>query len=337
MAKTYLITGGAGFIGSNFVHYFLDTHPDDKIVNLDILSYAGNLKNLVEVENNPRYTFAKGDICDSGFVEELFSKYQFDGVYHFAAESHVDNSIKNPEIFLKTNVLGTFTLIHTSYKHWMEKPFQIKKGSEHKRFLHVSTDEVYGTLGETGLFEETTPYAPNSPYSASKASSDFVIRSYHHTYGMNTVTTNCSNNYGPRQHSEKLIPTVIRKALSGESIPVYGDGKNVRDWLYVMDHCSGIDLAFQKGKSGETYNIGGRNERNNNQIVDRICTILDSKKPKTDGNSYKSQIKFVEDRPGHDKRYAIDATKLENELSWRAKENFDTGIEKTIDWYLKNN
>jgi dTDP-glucose 4,6-dehydratase len=332
--KNILVTGGAGFIGANFVPYFIEKNSDYHLVNLDALTYAGNLENVSEVENHERYTFVKGDIVDAEFIRNLFDKYQFHDVIHFAAESHVDNSISGPEAFIKTNVLGTFNLLDTARKLWMSAPNQYKPGFENARFHHVSTDEVYGTLGETGLFEETTPYAPNSPYSASKAGSDMIVRSYFHTYGMNVVTTNCSNNYGPKQHNEKLIPTIIRKAITGENIPIYGDGKNVRDWLYVLDHCKGIELAFKTGKSGETYNIGGRNERNNLQIVDRVCAILDELKPKASG-SYKDQITFVKDRPGHDLRYAIDATKIENELGWKADENFDTGIVKTIEWYLK--
>jgi len=332
--KYILVTGGAGFIGANFVPYFIENNSDYHLVNLDLLTYAGNLENVSEVENHARYTFVQGDICDRNFVEELFQKYQFHDVIHFAAESHVDNSISGPEAFIKTNVLGTFNLLDTARKLWMSAPNQCNIGFENSRFHHVSTDEVYGTLGETGLFEETTPYAPNSPYSASKAGSDMIVRSYFHTYGMNVVTTNCSNNYGPKQHNEKLIPTIIRKAVTGENIPIYGDGKNVRDWLYVLDHCKGIELAFKKGKAGETYNIGGRNERNNLYIVDKVCSILDEMKPKASG-SYKEQITFVKDRPGHDLRYAIDATKIETELGWKADENFETGIVKTIEWYLK--
>jgi len=332
--KTILITGGAGFIGSNFVPYFIDNNPEYHIVNLDLLTYAGNLENVSEVANHPRYTFIQGDICDRNFIEELFQKYQFHDVIHFAAESHVDNSISGPEAFIKTNVLGTFNLLDTARKLWMSAPNKYNAAFQNSRFHHVSTDEVYGTLGETGLFEETTPYAPNSPYSASKAGSDMIVRSYFHTYGMNVVTTNCSNNYGPKQHDEKLIPTIIRKAISGENIPIYGDGKNVRDWLYVLDHCKGIELAFQNGKAGETYNIGGRNERNNLYIVDKVCSILDEMKPKALG-SYKEQITFVKDRPGHDLRYAIDATKIETELGWKADENFETGIVKTVEWYIK--
>ena len=332
--KYILVTGGAGFIGANFVPYFIENNSDYHLVNLDLLTYAGNLENVSEVENHARYTFVQADICDRNFVEELFQKYQFHDVIHFAAESHVDNSISGPEAFIKTNVLGTFNLLDTARKLWMSAPNQYNIRFENSRFHHVSTDEVYGTLGETGLFEETTPYAPNSPYSASKAGSDMIVRSYFHTYGMNVVTTNCSNNYGPKQHNEKLIPTIIRKAVTGENIPIYGDGKNVRDWLYVLDHCKGIELAFKKGKAGETYNIGGRNERNNLYIVDKVCSILDEMKPKASG-SYKEQITFVKDRPGHDLRYAIDATKIETELGWKADENFETGIVKTIEWYLK--
>ncbi|MCA6378161.1 MAG: dTDP-glucose 4,6-dehydratase [Cytophagales bacterium] len=332
--KTLLVTGGAGFIGSNFIVHILENNPDCKIVNLDALTYAGDLSNLQEVERHSRYVFEKGDICDRQLLENLFAKYQFNGVVHFAAESHVDNSIEGPEAFIRTNVFGTFTLLDVARNAWMEAPFKFKSGLENNRFLHVSTDEVYGSLGEVGLFSESTAYAPNSPYSASKASSDFMVRSYFHTYGLNVVTTNCSNNYGPKQHKEKLIPTIIRKALAEQPIPIYGDGKNVRDWLYVLDHCKGISLAFEKGKSGETYNIGGRNERNNNQIVDRICSLLDKTRPRKNGASYKELIAFVKDRAGHDKRYAIDATKIETELGWKAEEVFDTGIEKTINWYL---
>ncbi len=331
--KNILVTGGAGFIGANFVPYFIANNPDYHLINLDALTYAGNLENVAEVENHERYTFVKGDIVDGEFIKKLFDKYQFHDVIHFAAESHVDNSISGPEAFIKTNVLGTFNLLDTARKLWMSAPNQYNPDFVNARFHHVSTDEVYGTLGETGLFEETTPYAPNSPYSASKAGSDMIVRSYFHTYGMNVVTTNCSNNYGPKQHNEKLIPTIIRKAISGENIPIYGDGKNVRDWLYVLDHCKGIELAFKTGKSGETYNIGGRNERNNLYIVETVCTILNNLKPKATGK-YQDQITFVTDRPGHDLRYAIDATKIETELGWKADENFETGIKKTIEWYI---
>jgi dTDP-glucose 4,6-dehydratase len=331
--QTILITGGAGFIGSNFISYFIENNKEIHVVNLDLLTYAGDLENLKELDNHPRYTFFEGDICNRDLVENLFKEYNFSGVIHFAAESHVDNSIKNPDAFVKTNVFGTFTLIDVAKNYWMNSPNKYKKDFEKARFHHISTDEVYGTLGPEGLFTETTPYAPNSPYSASKASSDFLVRSYFHTYGMNLVTTNCSNNYGPKQHDEKLIPTIIRKAISGENIPIYGDGKNIRDWLYVLDHCTGIELVYKNGKSGETYNIGGKNERNNLYIANKICEILDEIHPKK--NSYKKQISFVKDRPGHDFRYAIDASKLENELDWKAAENFESGILKTIQWYLK--
>ncbi len=333
--KTILVTGGAGFIGSSFVPYFLEKYPNYNIVNLDFLTYAGNLENLKECIGHPRYKFIKGDICNRDLVEFIFSEYDIKGVVHFAAESHVDNSIKNPGVFVQTNVIGTYTLIDVAKNYWMQKPFIYKKAYRECMFHHISTDEVYGTLSDDSdyLFKETTQYAPNSPYSASKASSDMIVRSYHETYGLNTVITNCSNNYGPKQHDEKLIPTIIRKALAGESIPIYGDGKNIRDWLYVLDHCKGIDLVYHKGKKGKVYNIGGRNERTNLQIVNTICEILDKRIPKK--TKYKELITFVEDRAGHDRRYAIDATKLENELNWKADENFDTGIVKTIEWYLK--
>ncbi len=331
--KSILVTGCAGFIGSNFVPYFLEKYPEYFIINLDLLTYAGDLANLSDVKVDANYKFIKGDICNRELVEFIFDEYNVRGVIHFAAESHVDNSIKNPGVFIETNVNGSFTLLDVAYKKWMEKPFTFKEGYEGCRFHHISTDEVYGTLNETDLFTEETPYAPNSPYSASKASSDMIVRSYQETYGMNTVITNCSNNYGPKQHDEKLIPTIIRKALAGEDIPIYGDGKNIRDWLYVLDHCKGIDLVYHAGKEGNVYNIGGRNERSNLQIVDTICSILDEKVPKPD--SYKELITFVEDRAGHDRRYAIDATKLETELGWKADENFDSGIIRTINWYLK--
>jgi dTDP-glucose 4,6-dehydratase len=328
-----LITGGAGFIGSNFIPYFLKEHQDILIVNLDKLTYAGELSNLEAIKDHPNYTFVEGDICNRDLVKKLFKEYNFQGVIHFAAESHVDNSIEGPEAFIRTNVLGTFTLLDVARQFWMNAPFQCKEAHLNSRFHHISTDEVYGSLGETGLFTEKTAYAPNSPYSASKASSDFVVRSYFHTYGMNVVTTNCSNNYGSKQHDEKLIPTIIRRAISNESIPIYGDGKNVRDWLYVLDHCKGIDLVYQKGKKGEMYNIGGKNEKTNLYIANTICEILDEVLPQE--VSYKESITFVSDRPGHDFRYAIDASKIQNELGWEADENFETGIRKTIDWYLK--
>ena len=331
--KRILVTGGAGFIGSNFIEHLLNDNTI-LVYNLDKLTYAGNLDNLKSIENHERYHFIQGDICDRTLVESLFVKHKITDVIHFAAESHVDNSIKNPGAFIETNIVGSFNLLDVAYKTWMDAPNKVKSAYGNSRFLHVSTDEVYGTLGEEGLFSETTPYAPNSPYSASKASSDFIVRSYFHTYGMNVVTTNCSNNYGPNQHDEKLIPTIIRKCLSEENIPIYGDGLNIRDWLYVLDHCKGIELAFNTGVSGETYNIGGRNERTNMYIVDTICAILDEQSPRKNGASYKELKSFVEDRAGHDFRYAIDASKIEDELGWKADENFETGILKTITWYI---
>ncbi len=335
MHKTILVTGGAGFIGSNFVPYFCEKYPEYKIINLDKLTYAGNLDNLKECENMDNYQFIQGDICDADLVEKIFSENDVRGVIHFAAESHVDNSISGPRAFINTNIMGTFNLLDAARRHWMDGPNKVKDGYADARFHHISTDEVYGTLGNEGLFQETTPYAPNSPYSASKASSDFLVRAYHHTYGMNVTTSNCSNNYGPKQHNEKLIPHIISKALNLQPLPIYGTGENIRDWLYVLDHCRAIDLIFHTGVAGQTYNVGGRNERNNITIVKTICEILDERKPRADGKKYADLITFVADRAGHDFRYAIDATKLENELGWRAKENFDTGILKTVDWYLK--
>ena len=280
------------------------------------------------------YTFVQGDICDEALIEKLFVEHDIRGVIHFAAESHVDNSIKGPRAFINTNIVGTFNLLEAARKHWMDAPNKYKADYEGCRFHHISTDEVYGTLGDDGMFEETTPYAPNSPYSASKASSDFLVRAYHHTFGMNVTTSNCSNNYGPKQHHEKLIPHIIGKALAEQPLPIYGQGLNIRDWLYVLDHCKAIDLIYHNGRAGETYNVGGRNERNNITIVKTICAILDEKKPRANGQKYEELITFVQDRAGHDFRYAIDATKLENELGWKAEETFDTGIIKTVEWYL---
>ncbi|WP_086047767.1 dTDP-glucose 4,6-dehydratase [Hugenholtzia roseola] len=333
--KHILITGGAGFIGSNFLPYFLNRYPDYRLLNLDLLTYAGNLDNLKEIENEQRYEFIKGDICNRGLLSYLFTKYDIRGVIHFAAESHVDNSISGPEAFVRTNVEGTFSLLETARKHWFEAPFQAKAGYQDCRFLHVSTDEVYGSLGDTGFFTENTPYAPNSPYSASKAASDMLVRSYYHTFGLNVVTTNCSNNFGFKQHQEKLIPTIIRKALNAEPIPIYGDGKNVRDWLFVLDHCTAIDAVFHKGRTGETYNVGTRNERNNLELCYKICEILDQHLPKPD-TKYAQLIAFVKDRPGHDKRYAIDPTKLETELGWKAATNFEHDLTQTVIWYIKH-
>lgn len=332
--KAILVTGGAGFIGANFVNYYVRNNPGHHVFNLDKLTYAGNLENI-DLAKNDDYTFIEGDICDRSLMATLFKKHQFEKVFHFAAESHVDNSISNPSEFIGTNITGTFNLVQNAYKLWMNAPFELKDEFKNARFLHVSTDEVYGTLGKEGLFTEETPYAPNSPYSASKASSDFIVRSYFHTYGMPVVTTNCSNNYGPLQHDEKLIPTIIRKAINEEKIPIYGDGKNIRDWLYVLDHCKGIELAMENGKLGETYNIGGKNERENLYIAQKICTILDKIHPRTENKPHSELIGFVEDRHGHDFRYAIDASKIEHELGWNAKENFESGIEKTVRWYLE--
>lgn len=336
MSDSILITGGAGFIGSNFVPYFCQKYPGYNVLNLDKLTYAGDLGNLKECEGMTNYRFIQGDICDRPLLEDIFKRNDVRGVIHFAAESHVDNSIKAPEAFVKSNIDGTFTLLDVAFRHWMQGPHDVKPGYMRCRFHHISTDEVFGTLGSTGLFKETMPYAPNSPYSASKASSDFLVRAYHHTFGMNVTTSNCSNNYGPKQHREKLIPLVISNALQEKPLPIYGQGLNVRDWLYVLDHCKAIDLVFHTGKTGETYNVGGRNERNNIAIVRRICAILDQKKPRKDGKKYEELIIFVKDRAGHDLRYAIDATKIETELGWRAEETFDTGIVKTVDWYLKH-
>ena len=334
MHKTILITGGAGFIGSNFVPYFCEKYPEYKIINLDKLTYAGNLENLRSCENMPNYSFVQGDICDADLVEKLFRENDVRGVIHFAAESHVDNSITGPRAFINTNIIGTFNLLDAARRHWMDAPGRVKPGYADARFHHISTDEVYGALGATGEFREDTPYAPNSPYSASKASSDFLVRAYHHTYGMNTTTSNCSNNYGPKQHNEKLIPHIISCALAGKTLPIYGRGENVRDWLYVMDHCRAIDLIFHRGRAGETYNVGGHNERDNITIVKTICSILDELRPRADGKKYESQIEFVADRAGHDFRYAIDAGKLTKKLGWCAIEAFDTGILKTVKWYL---
>ena len=333
MKNKILITGGAGFIGSNYVELVI-SNSEDEVFILDNLTYAGNLKNLKAVSQLPNYNFIKGDICDKTLINNLFTENRFSKVIHFAAESHVDNSITGPSAFIQTNIIGTFNLVHSAYCLWMNGPNQLKKDFKDARFLHVSTDEVYGTLGVTGLFTETTAYAPNSPYSASKASSDFIVRSYFHTYGMPVVTTNCSNNYGAHQHKEKLIPTIIRKALSGEVIPIYGNGKNIRDWIYVTDHCKGIKLVLDNGRLGETYNIGGRNERENLYIAHTICDLLDNLVPNE--TPYRDQMQFVQDRAGHDFRYAIDADKIESELGWKAEENFESGILKTIEWYLNN-
>lgn len=332
-----LVTGGAGFIGSNFVRYALKDdagNQTSKLINLDKLTYAGNLENLRDIGADSRYIFVEGDIADGSLIERLLTEHEIDAVVNFAAESHVDRSIDSPEPFFETNVIGTLRTINEVLKYWRGLEGSKK---DQFRFLHVSTDEVYGTLSDTDpAFVETTPFAPNSPYSASKASSDHIVRAYHHTYGMPVVTTNCSNNYGPYQFPEKLIPLMILNALEGKNLPIYGDGMNVRDWLYVEDHCSGIWDSLTKGRLGETYNIGGKNEKPNISIVDTICELLDEKRPRKDGKSYKTQKIFVKDRPGHDRRYAIDCAKIESELGWSPQETFETGIAKTVQWYLDN-
>ncbi len=336
MSEAILVTGGAGFIGSNFVSMFCRKYSDKYLViNLDKLTYAGSMANLEDSMDLKNHVFVKGDICDRKLTEELFGRYDIRGVIHFAAESHVDNSIKNPGIFYQTNVMGTVNLLETARQHWMEGPGRIKTGYEHARFHHISTDEVYGSLGATGYFTEETPYAPNSPYSASKAASDMAVRAYHKTYGMNVTTSNCSNNYGPRQHKEKLIPHTIEMALKEEPIPVYGKGINIRDWLYVEDHCDAIDLIFHKGQTGETYNIGCNNEKTNIEIVQLICELLDELYPRQNNRSYSELIKYSEDRPGHDLRYAIDSKKIIKELNWKAASSFKPSIIRTVKWYKK--
>ncbi|MFT3782077.1 MAG: dTDP-glucose 4,6-dehydratase [Nibricoccus sp.] len=331
-----LVTGGCGFIGSNFVRQRL-TEPDSplkKLVNLDVLTYAGNPANLADLAKDPRYAFAHGDIGDSVLVARLLEENQIDAIVNFAAESHVDRSIDSPEPFVQTNVVGTLRLLNAARLYWTKLP-ETKKAAF--RFLHVSTDEVYGTLSPTDpAFTEETPFAPNSPYAASKAASDHLVRAYQHTYKFPTLTTNCSNNYGPFHFPEKLIPLMILNALEGKSLPVYGDGMQIRDWLYVEDHAAAIWLVLNKGRIGETYNIGGINEKPNIEIVKTICALLDKKSPRSDGQSYEKQITYVADRPGHDRRYAINCDKLQRELGWKPRESFTTGIEKTVDWYLKN-
>jgi len=333
--KTLLITGGAGFIGANFVHYMLEQAPNIFLLNLDKLTYAGHKEHLEGLPPQ-RHKLVVGDICDKDLLDSLFTQHNIEGVIHFAAESHVDNSIEGPEAFVQTNITGTFRLLEAARHHWLEKPHQAKAGKENCRFHHISTDEVYGSLGPQGAFTESTPYAPNSPYSASKAASDMLVRSYFKTYGLNTVTTNCSNNFGPRQHIEKLIPTIIRKALALEPIPIYGTGKNVRDWLYVTDHCQALYKVFEKGRAGQTYNVGGDSEKTNIDMARLISAKLDQKQPRQDGKSYADLITFVADRPGHDLRYAIDPGKIKNELGWQPATSFEQGIAQTIDWYLEN-
>lgn len=328
MTKTLLITGGAGFIGSHVVRLFVRKYPDYKIVNLDALTYAGNLENLKDIEQEPNYTFIKADITDAIAINALFEQYLFDGVIHLAAESHVDRSITDPNAFLLTNIMGTANLLNAARAIW-------KDNAGDKRFYHVSTDEVYGSLGETGFFTETTPYDPQSPYSASKASSDHIVRAYGNTYGLPFVITNCSNNYGPNQFPEKLLPLFINNIRNRKPLPVYGDGKYTRDWLYVIDHARAIDQVFHKGKNGETYNIGGFNEWQNIELVKLLCSKMDEKLGQSPGTS-EQLITYVKDRPGHDKRYAIDADKINKELGWSPSVTFEEGLSLTIDWYLAN-
>ncbi|NWF39508.1 dTDP-glucose 4,6-dehydratase [Mariprofundus sp. NF] len=328
--RNMLITGGAGFIGCNFVRYMLASDPDVKIVNLDLLTYAGSLENLTSLPGESRHHFVQGDICDRELVDRLLREFEIDTVVHFAAESHVDNSIAGPEVFVKTNVLGTFTLLEAVRHYWLQER---QWDSAACRFHHISTDEVYGTLEPSDpAFSEATAYAPNSPYSASKAGSDHLVRAYFHTYGLPVTTSNCSNNYGPYQHSEKLIPTIIRNCLNGTPIPVYGDGSNIRDWLYVEDHCVGINAIISRGVPGEVYNIGGINEWSNINIVRMICSLMDEAAP--ENGLHNDLISFVKDRPGHDWRYAIDATKMMQTLNWTPAETFETGIRKALNWYL---
>lgn len=326
--KKIVITGGAGFIGSHVVRLFVNKYPDYQIYNLDCLTYAGNLENLKDVEDKPNYHFIKGDISDGDFVQNLFQKHQFDGVVHLAAESHVDRSITNPMQFVLTNVVGTVNLLNAARAIW-------NGNFEDKRFYHISTDEVYGSLGETGSFTETTPYQPHSPYSAAKASSDHFVRAYHDTFGLPTVISNCSNNYGPNQFPEKLIPLFIHNIKNNIALPVYGQGTNVRDWLYVEDHAAAIDLIFHQAKVGETYNIGGNNEWRNIDLIKQLIEIMDRKLGRAEGSSL-SLITYVADRAGHDLRYAIDASKLKRELGWEPKVRFTEGFEATVDWYLVN-
>ncbi|WP_430811680.1 MULTISPECIES: dTDP-glucose 4,6-dehydratase [unclassified Carboxylicivirga] len=326
--KKILITGGAGFIGSHVVRLFVTNYPNYEIYNLDALTYAGNLENMKDVENNSNYHFIKADITDADAMDKLFSQHAFDGVIHLAAESHVDRSISDPLAFIKTNILGTVNLLNAAKSSW-------KDNMEDKLFYHISTDEVYGSLGATGLFTETTAYDPRSPYSASKASSDHLVRAYHHTYGMPVVISNCSNNYGPNQFPEKLIPLAINNIKNNKPIPIYGKGENIRDWLYVLDHARAIDMIYHRGKKGETYNIGGINEWTNIKLIYKLCEVMDTKLGREKGESAKL-ITFVKDRAGHDLRYAIDSDKLMKELGWEPSLQFEEGIEKTVDWYLAN-
>jgi dTDP-glucose 4,6-dehydratase len=330
--KTFFVTGGAGFIGGNFILNLMKT-GQAIVINYDKLTYAGNLDTLISIEENPHYTFEQGDICDRDRLKKLFARHTIDVVVHFAAESHVDRSIETPGDFIQTNVLGTYELLEIAHWYWRGLN---KTRQDNFRFLHVSTDEVYGSLGETGLFTEETAYAPNSPYAASKASSDHLVRAYHKTFNLPVLTTNCSNNYGPYQFPEKLLPLMITKALSGKPLPVYGDGKQIRDWLYVEDHCRAILEVLENGTVGQVYNIGGHNEKTNLEVVQTLCNILDEMVADSPYRPHKSLITFVEDRPGHDRRYAIDAGKIKKELGWVPKESFETGLQKTVCWYLDN-
>ena len=322
-----LITGGAGFIGSNLIHYWLAQNPGDTIVNFDALTYAGNLANLAGVESNPNYHFFQGDLRKQEQLDEVFEQFSIDSVIHLAAESHVDRSINDPSPFIDSNIKGTFQLLETARNHWQED-------LKDHRFLHVSTDEVYGTLGKEGLYTEQTPFAPNSPYSSSKASSDHLVRAWHHTFGMDTLITHCSNNYGPYQFPEKLIPLMIRNCLLGKELPVYGDGLQVRDWLYVEDHCEALDVVFHRGQSGESYNIGGLNEWENLSMVRHICKFMDAELGNSSEQSCLNLIRHIQDRPGHDRRYAIDASKIQNQLGWQPRHQIGEGLEKTMRWYL---
>lgn len=332
MAKTYIVTGGAGFIGSAVVRMIIES-SNDTVVNVDKLTYAGNLDSLQSVAENPRYHFVQADICDTRKMTEVFSTYQPDAIMHLAAESHVDRSIDGPGDFIQTNIVGTYNLLEVARVYWNGLQGDKKDAF---RFHHVSTDEVYGSLGDEGMFLETTAYDPSSPYSASKASSDHLVRSWYRTYGLPVVLTNCSNNYGPYQYPEKLIPLILQKARNGEALPVYGTGENIRDWLYVDDHARALLLVMKKGRKGETYNIGGHNEVTNIDVVRTLCAILDDREPAKDGKPYADLISFVTDRPGHDMRYAIDASKIQRDLGWTPEETFETGLAKTVDWYLAN-
>lgn len=336
MAISVLVTGGAGFIGSNFVPYFCRKYPNYHLIVLDKLTYAGNLDNLHECQGLINYTFIQGDICDPVLMGNLFHSFDIRGVIHFAAESHVDNSINDPRSFIDTNIVGTFNLLQAAYNYWMEAPHKIRPGFENCRFHHISTDEVYGSLGKEGVFTELSKYAPNSPYSASKASSDLMVRSYFKTYGLNVTTSNCSNNFGPKQHVEKLIPKTIHNCLNLKEIPIYGSGNNIRDWIYVLDHCEAIDLIFHKGQAGEVYNVGSNNELDNLSVVQSICQYMDYLCPRSDGGKYESLITHVADRAGHDFRYAIDSAKIKNELGWEPKYTFEKALKSTVFWYIKN-